>query len=110
MAKEKMTTDELFTKLPSHIGRNKVLDDNGNCIAYMSDIKPGGDIGWLILHNDGSRSYNWVASYGEEGEYVCLNPDDENPPYNNAVAHGDTPNEALQGLYDWCVQNGFIEN
>ena len=94
-----MTTDELFQALPSHIGRNKV---NG---FYLSDNKRGADVGWLYLHNDGKV---WSASYGREGNLVCLNPDAEKPPYNNAVCYGITPNEALQGLYDWCVSNGFI--
>jgi len=40
-----------------------------------------------------------------------MNPDkpDENGFYNNAFAYGKTANEALQGLYDWCVKNGFIK-
>ena len=96
-----MTTDELLMKLPSHIGRNKF---NG---FYLSDNKKGGDIGWLYLHNDGK---DWCASYGLEGDLVCLNPDDEKPPYNNAIYYAKTPNEALQGLYDWCVKNGFIND
>jgi hypothetical protein len=101
-----MTTDELFKKLPSHVGRNPLYDENGKIIAYTSDNKEGGDIGWLQLKNDGR---DWVASYGEEGRFVCMNPDAEEPPYNNAVAYGDTPNEALQGIYDWCVNNGFVK-
>lgn len=100
-----MTTDELLQKLPSHIGRNIIFDSKGKIIAYTPDNKDGGDIGWLYLHNDGE---DWVASYGTAGEYVCLNPDASEPPYNNAVAYGNTPNEALQELYDWCVKNGFI--
>ena len=96
-----MTTDELLTKLPSHIGRNKFHG------FYIPDNKRGGDIGWLYLHNDGK---DWCASYGREGNFVCLNPDAEKPPYNNAVYYGKTPNEALQGLYDWCVKNGFIND
>ena len=101
-----MTTDEVLAKLPSHIGRNRIRDDNGNTIAYATDNKGGGDIGWLYLHNDGK---DWLASYGIEGEFVCLNPDATEPPYNNAFSFGRTPNEALQGLYDWCVKNGFIK-
>ena len=100
-----MTTDELLKKLPSHIGRNPLYDSNGNIVAYISDDLPGGDIGWLYLHNDGR---DWMASYGEEGNFVCLNPTAENPPYNNAVVYGTTPNEALQKLYNWCIENGFI--
>ena len=94
-----MTTDELLMKLPSLIGRNKFKG------FYIPDSKRGGDIGWLYLHND---SKDWCASYGTEGNFVCLNPDAEKPPYNNAVRYGKTPNEALQRLYDWCVENGFI--
>ena len=103
-----MSTDELLLKLPSHIGRNKVLDKDGNVVAYKTDDKEGGDIGWLYLHNDGK---DWLASYGVEGEFVCLNPDksDDEPFYNNAFAYGKTPNEALQKLYDWCVKNEFIK-
>ena len=95
------TTEELLAKLPSHIGRTKVHG------FYISDNKRGGDIGWLYLNNDGK---DWRASYGLEGNFVCLNPDAEKPPYNNAVCYGSTPNEALQGLYDWCVKNGFIND
>ena len=29
--------------------------------------------------------------------------------YNNAVAYGKTPNQALQGLYNWCIKNKFIK-
>lgn len=101
-----MTTDELFKKLPSHVGRNPLYDENGKIIAYASDNKEGGDIGWLQLKNDGR---DWVASYGPQGRFVCMNPDANEPPYNNAVAYGDTPNEALQGIYDWCVKNGFVK-
>lgn len=102
-----MTTDELLDKLPSHIGRNKILDKDGNLLGYSMDKKEGSSIGWLYLHNDGK---DWLASYGIKGEFVCLNPDSEEPPYNNAFAYGRTPNEALQGLYDWCVENNFISN
>ena len=101
-----MTTDELFKKLPSRIGRNILRDDDGSIIAYMSDNKPGGDIGNLNLHNDGK---DWLASYGVEGHFVCLNPDAEEPPYNNAFAYGKTPNEALSKLYKWCQDNGFVK-
>ena len=99
-----MTTDELLQKLPTYIGRNKLMDSNGKIIGYTSDRKQGGDIGWLYLHNDGKH---WIASYGTEGNFVCLNPDAD-PPYKNAFAIGDTPNEALHKLYDWCVEHGFI--
>ena len=101
-----MTTDELLMRLPSHIGRNKLVYDNDEVLGYLSDDKRGAYIGWLYLHNDGK---DWCASYGVEGEFVCLNPDAKKPPYNNAVRYGDTPNEALQRLYDWCVENKFIE-
>lgn len=101
-----MRTEELLLKLPSHIGRNKMLDENGNIIGYTSDNKPANSMGWLYLHNDGK---DWCASYGAEGEFVCLNPEAEKPPYNNACFYGSTPNEALQGLYDWCVENKFIK-
>lgn len=109
MEKKKMTTDELFKVLPSHIGRTKVLDpETGERLGYRSDDREGNDMGWFYLHNDGSRSANWCASYGIRGEFVCLNP--EGPaPYNNACAYADTPEEALQGLYDWCVKNGYID-
>lgn len=101
-----MTTDELLKKLPSHIGRNRLKDENGDTTFYVSDNKGGGDIGWLYLHNDGR---DWLASYGIEGEFVCMNPDAEEPPYDNAFAYGNTPNEALQKLYDWCLDHDFIK-
>ena len=108
MEQKKMTVDELLKALPSHIGREKVLDEDGKCLGYVSDDRDGEDMGWFNLHNDGSHSYNWCASYGTQGHFVCLNP--EGPaPYNNAVARGDTPEEALQGLYDWCMNNGYID-
>lgn len=100
-----MTTDELLKKLPSHVGRNPIYDEHNNIIGYASDTKDGGDIGWLYLHNDGKC---WLASYGTQGNFVCMNPDSPNPPYNNAFAYGDTPYAALLGLYNWCKQNGFL--
>lgn len=79
-----MTTDELLDKLPSHLS---------NC---EDDVK------WLYLHNDGKH---WLASYGIEGDFLCMNPYAEEPPYDNAFAYGNTPNEALQGLYDWFLKH-----
>ena len=92
----------ILQKLPSHVGRNRMLNDKGECIAYMCDSGIG-DVEWLYLHNDGDHKLPWAASYGIQGEYVCLNPND-GPPYNNAVALGDSPLEALRGLYKWCVE------
>jgi len=96
-----MTTDELLNKLPSHIGNHR------ECNMYVMN-RPGDQIEYLYLHNDGD---DWLASYGLTGEFLCMNPDkpDENGFYNNAFAYGKTANEALQGLYDWCVKNGFIK-
>ena len=94
-----MTTDELLKKLPSHIGNHS----RGNCYIISNE---NDQIEWLYLHNDGK---DWLASYGIEGEFVCMNPDAKEPPYNNAFAYGKTPNDALQGLYDWCIKNGFIK-
>lgn len=102
-----MTTDELLGKLPALIGRNPIYNTNHNVIAYISDHKPGGCTGNLHLVNDGE---DWCASYGTSGHYVCLNPDSQKPPYDNALFYGKTPNEALQGLYNWCVKNGFIKD
>lgn len=99
-----MTTDELLEKLPTMIGNNRRYNSLGWPTGYS--IESYYDrIGFLRLCNDGEH---WVASYGDEGEYVCLNSTSKNPPYNNAVSIGDTPNEALQGLFDWCVENNFI--
>lgn len=72
-----MTTDELLDKLPSHIGNHKVGD-----FYVMS--KPEDDIGWLYLHNDGK---DWLASYGIEGEFVCMGQL-PNGLYDNAFAYG----------------------
>ena len=102
-----MTTDELLMKLPTCIGRNKVIIKETGSTFYLTDNKSGESFGFLYLHNDGN---DWCASYGTDGEFVCLNPDAETPPYNNAFCYGKTPQEALQRLYDWCVENGFIEN
>lgn len=63
----------------------------------------------IIGHLTLERGKDWEASYSLGGKYVCMNPYDENPPYNNAVRYGSTPNEALQRLYDWCIENGFIK-
>lgn len=93
-----MSTDELLQKLPNIIGNHKF---NG-CYILES---PTDQIGHLCLIKD---KKSWSASYMDVEHYVCLNPEDEKPPYNNAVVYGDTANEALQKLYDWCVKNGFI--
>lgn len=94
-----MTTDELLIKLPSHIGRYK---DGDFYISFEEH-----DIGWLTLFNDGK---DWCAAYRDDydGCCVCMNPKAEQPPYNNALCYGNTPQEALQNLYDWCIKNGFI--
>ena len=94
-----MTTDELLIKLPSYIGRNR--DNDGFYVSYDEY-----DIGWLTLSHDGK---DWKASYEYHGQCVCLNPEAEQPPYKNALCYGSTPQEALQDLYDWCVENGFVE-
>lgn len=94
-----MTTDELLMKLPSMIGNHKY----GEFGYVISDIND--QIEHLQLLNDGR---DWLASYGQEGEFVCMNPNSPKPPYDNAFAYGKTPNEALQGLYDWCVKHRFI--
>lgn len=94
-----MTTDELLQKLPSCIGNHK----EAGCYILS---KPTDQIEGLYLHNDGR---DWLASYGTRGKFVCMNPEAEKPPYNNAFAYGKTPNEALQGLYNWCVKNNFIK-
>ena len=99
-----MTTDELLKVLPSHIGNHPGYDADGNIDSYLMTDEHD-DIQWLYLHNDGR---DWLASYGIEGEFLCMNPEAEEPPYNNAFAYGSTPQEALQGLYGWCVANGFI--
>lgn len=97
-----MTTDELLMKLPRLIGNNKV----GECYIISESED---QIGWLTLQNEGG-SAPWKAFYDDTTDgVVCLNPYADDPPYNNAVCWGDTPNEALQGLYDWCVKNGFVK-
>ena len=97
-----MTTDELLMKLPKMIGNHP-----GDGCYFLSEKED--QIGWLTLHNEGG-SAPWKAFYDDNlGGIVCLNPYAENPPYNNAVCWGETPNEALQGLYDWCVKNGFVK-
>lgn len=93
-----MTTDELLDKLPSHIGNHEVG-------GFYVISKPEDDIGWLYLHNDGK---NWLASYGTEGEFVCMGQL-PNGLYDNAFAYGETANEALQNLYNWCVEHNFIK-
>lgn len=93
-----MTTDELLSKLPSHIGNHK-LGEHAYVIMGEND-----DIKWLYLHNDGK---DWLASYGIEGEFLCMGKL-PNGLYDNAFAYGKTPQEALQGLFDWCVVHGFI--
>lgn len=94
-----MTTDELLNKLPSHIGNH---EENG---YYIIGGNPNDDIKWLYLHNDGK---DWLASYGIEGEFLCMGQL-SNGLYDNAFAYGNTPNEALEKLYDWCIKHGFIK-
>jgi hypothetical protein len=94
-----MSTDELLNKLPKMIG------NHSECGYYLI-TEEGDDVQWLYLHHDGR---DWCASYGVEGEFLCMNPLSKEPPYDNAFAYGKTPNEALQKLYDWCVGHGFIK-
>ena len=100
-----MTTDELFKTLPSHIGNHPVYDENGEIESYLM-IDEYDDIEWFYLHNDGK---DWLASYGIEGEFLCMNPTADEPPFDNAFAYGKTPQEAMQKLYNWCVEHGFIK-
>lgn len=96
-----MTTNELLFKLPRMIG-----NCGKGCYLKRYD-HPEDQIGFLTLVNEGGNP-PWRASYDDDGQFVCMNPLNKEPPYNNAVAWGNTPNEALQGLYDWCINNGFI--
>lgn len=95
-----MTTDELLAKLPPCIG-NRCEHD------FYVLSEPEDDIKWLYLHNDGK---DWCASYGVQGQFFCMNPTAKEPPYDNAFAYGSTPNEALQGLYNWCLEHSFIKD
>lgn len=94
-----MNTDEILQKLPNIIGNN----GHDGCYILASPLD---QIGTLCLIKD---KRNWIAAYMDAEKYVCLNPEDEKPPYNNAVAYGATPNEALHGLYNWCIKYGFIK-
>ena len=90
-----MTTDELLEKLPRLIGNH-----GGEGLYIIAD--DGDQIGWLTLQNEGGNP-PWKAFYEDRLEgAVCMNPRDEKPPYNNAIAYGNTAHEALQRLYDWC--------
>ena len=93
-----MTTDELLLSLPPCIGNHI---ENG-CFVLA---RPDDDIKWLSLNIDGK---DWCASYGIEGDFLCMGML-ENGLYDNAFAFGKTPNEALQGLYEWCVKHNFIK-
>lgn len=104
-----MTTDELLAKLPHMIGRNRLT--GGGYIQRSGEEQA---IGWFTLTHESNKGFegsgDWCAAYEcVEGGYVCLNYDDPEPPYNNAVAYGDTAHEAIQELYNWCVKNGFIK-
>lgn len=101
-----MSVDELFKRLPSHIGRNKLLNDDGKVVGYVSDDKDGLDIGWFTLHNDGK---DWKTCYGTDEVAVCMNPDSETGPYDNAICYGKTPRESMQEMYNWCVKHGFVK-
>ena len=94
-----MSTDELLQKLPCIIGNNIY---NG---LYILESKTD-QIGTLCLTKN---NQDWIAAYVDGETYVCLNPKDENPPYNNAICYGSSPREALQKMYNWCVKNGFIK-
>ena len=97
-----MTTDELLEKLPRCIGNNGA---NGCFFIFEEDDQ----IGWLTLINEGGNP-PWKAMYSDNLEgAVCMNPK-EGPPYNNAIVYGDTAHEALQEMYNWCKENGFIKD
>lgn len=101
-----MTTDELLSKLPRLIGRNPIYDKDHKIIAYSRDGKEGSDVGWLTLRHLGNY---WEASYRGHKYAVCMNPETTESAYNNAICYGETANEALQELYNWCVENNFIK-
>ena len=103
-----MTTDELLEKLPHMIGRHGA---NG---VYIQRANEECAIGWLNISHESNKGFegsgDWRVSYEcSEGGSVCMNWDDPEPPYNNAIVYGDTAHEALQRMYDWCVENGFIK-
>lgn len=99
-----MTTDELLNILPAAIGNNPIKDKDNNIVAYILD-KHGDSYEFLQLLNDGK---DWLASYGQEGEFVCLGKD-EKGFYKNLFAYGKTPNEALQNLYNKLIDYGCIK-
>lgn len=99
-----MTTDELLNILPAAIGNNPMRDENNNLVAYIL-YNPEDSFEHLQLLNDGK---DWLASYGQKGEFVCLGTD-EKGLYKNLFAYGKTPNEALQKLYDLLISYGCIK-
>lgn len=100
-----MTTDELLNILPCAIGNNPIKNEKGKIVAYVVD-KPEDSYEYLQLLNDGK---DWLASYGQEGEFVCLGQDEEGL-YKNLFAYGKTPNEALQKLYDLLINYNLLDD
>lgn len=101
----KFTTDELLEILPSSVGNHKIEYEDGYYCYIISE--KGDDIQHLNLHNGGK---DWCASYGVEGEFLCMNPNSEEPPYDNAFYYGNTPKESLIGLCEWCVAHDIKLN
>lgn len=81
-----MTIDEMLSKMP-------MVVDNGH-----------GEVGYFTLKYE-SKS-DWRAGYELNEElWLCMNPDSENPPFDNAVMLGSDPNNAIEQLYDLCLEH-----
>lgn len=83
-----MTTNQLLLALPHKI-------------VYKKE--------WGFLCLLSCSKYQWQACYiCSGGTIFCANYDNEEPPYNKAIVFGSSPNEVLQKLYNWCVENNFL--
>lgn len=103
----KMTTDELLSKLPHMIGRH------GSDGFYIQKFGEENVIGWLTITHESNKDFkgsgDWKCSYDcVEGGSVCMNT--YGPPWDNAICYGDTAREAIEKMYNWCVEHNFIEN
>lgn len=104
-----MTREELL--------KDEWVKENFGDACYPNYLEPNFESGHKIVYKKergflcllSCSKYQWQACYiCSGGTIFCANYDNEEPPYNKAIVFGSSPNEVLQKLYNWCVENKFL--